>query len=546
MTEYFDLWKLVAGLGLFLFAMTQLEFSLKKLAGKRFRQILRSSTDNPIRSAAGGIVATAIVQSSSLIGLIVLAFVGAGIIPLVNAIGIVLGSNLGTTFTGWIVATLGFKLNLTMLVYPLMALGGLSYGILKGHWKYFSLLLVSFAFLLMGLDFMKDSVGLLTKHVDINVLKGYPLIVYLLIGVFFAAIIQSSSATMMLTLSALYAEIIPLQAAAAIVIGADLGTISTILLGSLQGAVIKRRLAMAHVIFNVSIDIVAFISLTPLLGLIEILSIEDPLFALVAFHSIFNLFGLMMYLPFIRQYTRLLENLVKEDQKNIERFITDVPETITDVALEAVEHEVRYLLYLVTQLNMRYMQIPVPDKGISDNELTLPESIRESSKMEHYITVKKLEGKIVTYALKIQLDDVEIENKSKENIVDRIEKLLIAVRSGVYSAKALKDVSENLEAFHIIDNEVLNKYFLELKDNAANVYQSVTMLLENIDNEKMCADEIRSLNEKLMEFHQKYSANIYNEMRDEKLGGYDFSTLLNVNNEIQTSEKALLKSIELL
>ena len=546
MTEYFDLWKLVAGLGLFLFAMTQLEFSLKKLAGTRFRQILRSSTDNPIRSAVGGIVATAIVQSSSLIGLIVLAFVGAGIIPLVNAIGIVLGSNLGTTFTGWIVATLGFKLNLTMLVYPLMALGGLSYGILKGHWKYFSLLLVSFAFLLMGLDFMKDSVGLLTKHVDINVLKGYPLIIYLLVGVVFAAIIQSSSATMMLTLSALYAEIIPLQAAAAIVIGADLGTISTILLGSLQGAVIKRRLAMAHVIFNVSIDIVAFISLTPLLGLIEILSIEDPLFALVAFHSIFNLFGLMLYLPFIRQYTRFLENLVKEDQKNIERFIIDVPETITDVALEAVEQEVRYLLYLVTQLNMRYMQIPVPAKDISDYELTLPANIRESSKLDHYISVKKLEGKIVTYALKIQLDDVEIENKNKENMVDRIEKLLIAVRSGVYSAKALKDVSENLKAFHIIDNEILNKYFMELKDNAKNIYQSITMLLGDIDNKKMRGDEIRSLNEKLMEFHQKYSAKIYNEMRDEKLGGYDFSTLLNVNNEIQTSEKALLKSIELL
>ncbi len=96
MNDFFDLWKLVAGLGLFLFAMNHLEVALKQLAGKRFRRFLRYSTDKSVRSAFGGIMATAIVQSSSLVGLIVLAFVGAGLIPLVNAIGIILGSNLGT------------------------------------------------------------------------------------------------------------------------------------------------------------------------------------------------------------------------------------------------------------------------------------------------------------------------------------------------------------------------------------------------------------------------------------------------------------------
>jgi len=94
MTDYLDLWKLLAGLGLFLYAMNLMEDALKQLAGSRFRHFLRHSTDSPVRSAFGGVIATAIVQSSSLVGLIVLAFVGAGIIPLVNAIGIVLGSNL--------------------------------------------------------------------------------------------------------------------------------------------------------------------------------------------------------------------------------------------------------------------------------------------------------------------------------------------------------------------------------------------------------------------------------------------------------------------
>ena len=116
---------------------------------------------------------------------------------------------------------------------------------------------------------MKDSVAALTEHFDINVLSGYPLIVYLFIGVVFTAIIQSSSATMMLTLSALYASIIPLPAAAVLVIGANLGTTSTVLLGSLQGIAAKRRLAMAHVLVNLTIDTLAFIALYPLLSLIE-------------------------------------------------------------------------------------------------------------------------------------------------------------------------------------------------------------------------------------------------------------------------------------
>ena len=106
--------------------MNQLEVTLKQLAGKKFRRFLRFSTDKSVRSAFGGIVATAIVQSSSLVGLIVLAFVGAGLIPLVNAIGVIIGSNLGTTFTGWIVATLGFKLDLTTFIFPLVAAGGRS------------------------------------------------------------------------------------------------------------------------------------------------------------------------------------------------------------------------------------------------------------------------------------------------------------------------------------------------------------------------------------------------------------------------------------
>jgi len=537
MNNYFDLWKLLAGLALFLFAMNQLEVSLKLLAGKRFRRFLRYSTDKPISSAFGGIISTAIVQSSSLVGLIVLAFVGAGIIPLVNAIGIVLGSNLGTTFTGWVVATLGFKLNLTSLIYPLVALGGLSYGLLKGQWRAFSQIILSLALLLMGLDFMKDSVSNLTEHVDVKVLSDYPLIVYLIAGVIFTAIIQSSSAAMMLTLSALYVDIISLPAAAVLVIGADLGTTSTILLGSLQGVVAKRRLAMAHVLFNLSIDSLAFFAVLPILALIEQLHISDPLYALVAFHSLFNLFGLFIFLPFTKQFAAFLENWIKEDEQQIQRFIHTVPENITDAALEALTQETQHLLTLVTQLDLRFLRF---SPEIINDESNLPKVLTSASNLEYYIAIKKLEGEIVNYALKIQIENPD------EKIAHTVDKLTSAVRSGIYSAKSLKDIDQNIETFHIIDNDIITRYFEELKNASQQIFTSVYALLMTSSDLEFLDEELTSLQEKSQAFHNEFADKIYNKMSGKQLTSLDLSTLLNVNKEIQTSEIALIKSLVLL
>lgn len=550
MSDYFDLWKLLAGLGLFLFGMRQLEAALEQLAGKSFRRFLHDSTDKPIGSVFAGIVATTIVQSSSLVSLIVMAFVGAGILPLVNAIGIVLGSNLGTTFTGWIVTTLGFKLNFTTVIYPMLSLSGLSYGLLKGRWKSVSLLVLGLALLLMGLDFMKESVSTLTTVFDIKQLSGYPLIIFLIAGVVFTAIIQSSSATMMLTLSALYAGIIPLPAAAALVIGADLGTTSTVLLGSLQGAIAKKRLAIAQVLFNVFVDALAFVFILPLLSLIERLQISDPLYSLVAFHSLFNLFGLIVFIPFVKKYAYFLEHWIKEKTQQVDLYIHNVPVTVTDAALEALAQETRYLLYLVVRLNARFLRVSPERFDEKKDGFCMPEELDSATKLEHYHLIKKLEGEIINYALKIQIDDraESTANPNEKSIIisHRIDNLMKAIRSGVYSAKALKDINDNLEYFHLMDNDDLTNYFDVLKDSAQSIYMLlVTFLNTQADNEFM-KEELTSLKVKSEEFHHNFAQNIYRKMSRAQLSSLDLSTLLNVNKEIQTSEKTLIEAMELI
>jgi len=546
MTEYFDFWKLIAGLGLFLFAMNLLEKALKDLAGKSFRQFFRHSIDKPIPSVFGGILATTILQSSSLVGLIVLAFVGAGIIPLANAIGVIIGSNLGTTFTGWIVTTLGFKLNFSIFIYPLIAVGGIGYGLLKGKIQNFFLLLLAFALLLMGLDFMKEAVELLNQRADLQVLSGYPLLAYLVVGIIFTAIIQSSSATMMLTLSALYAGIIPLPAAAALVIGADLGTTSTVFLGSLQGGASKRRLAIAHIFFNLSVDIVAFALLYPILDLIQWLNLSDPLYSLVAFHSLFNLLGLIVFLPFISLFARKLEEWFPDNQIRVNQYINDVPVDVSDAAIEALSKETRHLLYLVTHLNLRFLNTRKADIEELEKEFYLPEVIQQPSCLEEYLLIKGLEGEIINYGLKIKLDDSGSDPSHQETLVHKIDNLINAVRHGVYSAKSLKDIEQDLRSFHLLDNDYFSQSFSTLKDSAITNNLNIASLISRRFNHEMLEEELINLTDKLHQFHKESADDIYVKQSSANLSTVELSTLLNVNKEIQTSAEALIKSLHLL
>ncbi len=545
MDQYLDLSMLLAGLGLFLFGMNILESALKQLSGKKFRLLLRQSTNKPLRSIFGGILATTVVQSSSLVSLIVLAFVGAGIIPLANAIGIVIGSNLGTTFTGWIVATLGFKLDIGQFIYPFIALGGLSYGLCKRFYKNISLLLIGFALLLLGLSWMKESVQALTQLVNVDYLSGYPLIIYLIFGAIFTAVIQSSSAAMMITLSALYAGIIPLPAAAALVIGADLGTTSTVFIGSLQGGMSKRRLAMAHVLFNFSVDAVAFLLLYPLLNFIVWLQLTDSLYSLVAFHSLFNLFGLILFLPLINQFAELLEKWYPEESQLLNQYIHKVPVSESETAIEVLSKEVQHLLHSVIYLNLRYLDANKNKiSNLNFNEW-LPSSFLSAEEEEAYRRIKGLEGEIISYGLKIKISDFEQSLSPPETIAKRVDELINAARHAVNSAKAYKDIRQDFLLFYELDNDYFKLTFNALKDNAIGINKNMMSLLYS---EKSILEKGTLLNQAeidILNFHQKMTSNIYLENQKINLSTIELSTLLNVNKEIQTSAESLTKSLRL-
>jgi outer membrane protein insertion porin family len=212
-----DFWKLAAGLAIFLYGMFLLEDSVRIMSGKAFRQMIRFYTDGRLRSIGSGALITAILQSSSAVSLMVLAFVSAGVMTMENGIGVMVGANIGTTLTAWIVAAFGFKIKISTMAFPLIACSGLISMIINPASKVFqvSRLMIGFGFLLLGLSFMKTSVEAYTQHVDFTALVGYGAWLYLLFGILMTAVMQASAASIAIILTGLNSGLITFEIAAA-------------------------------------------------------------------------------------------------------------------------------------------------------------------------------------------------------------------------------------------------------------------------------------------------------------------------------------------
>ncbi len=541
MTNEFDIWRLAAGLGLFLFGMTALEKSLQQLAGRSFKRFLREYTEKPISGMFAGALSTAALQSSSVVSLIVLAFVGTGIISLSSAISIVFGSNFGTTATGWIVATLGFKLDIESLALPLIAFG--SFGIVwsanGSRRSGFSYLIAGFGLMLLGLEFMKSGALAATGLFNPEALAGYPLIVFLLAGLLITAAIQSSSATIMITLSALYAGVLTLESAAAIAIGADLGTTITAMLGSMVGSIDKKRVAVASVIFNLTSDTVAFILLHPLLYVVTVLlGISDPLFALVAFHSLFNLIGVTLFLPFVGVLSGWLSRRFTEDETAPARHIKPEISDVADVAIENADKETLRLIDQAAALNQLGLHLrPAHAFYESDSDRRAVRVFRQDADYETcYAELKHLEGEILAYVLSLQEHALDPDDSA------RISQIIPAIRNGVHSAKNIKDIRQDLESFRGAVNDRFNAYYRAFSDVVREFYGSLETLA-SADLPALRFERLARIRKTCEALHERLHRQIYDEIAAGELSRIEISTLLNVNREIYLSNLSLVAAL---
>jgi phosphate:Na+ symporter len=331
------------GLGLFLLGMVVMTDGLRGLAGDALQRTLRRFTHSPASGAATGALVTALVQSSSATTVTAVGFAGAGLLEFPAALGIVFGANLGTTITGWMVAALGFKLQLGA-VAPLAVLAGVLLRLFgHGRWSATGTTLAGFGLVFLGIDLLRGGLGGLEGVVTPEHLPGTGFggrVALVGIGIAITLVTQSSSAGVATALAALSVGAIRFEQAAALVIGMDVGTTGTAMMATIGASLPARRTGWAHVLFNVFSATIAF-ALLPVY--VEFVSdgssgdlIVDPAFGLVAFHSLFNVIGVGAILPFASGFARLVERLVPERptpySDRLDRALVSEPE----VALQAV------------------------------------------------------------------------------------------------------------------------------------------------------------------------------------------------------------------
>lgn len=474
MWEHLDIWLLLAGLGIFLFGIHLVEESIARLGGRSFKRLVRLGTRTRIRAIATGMSTTALLQSSSAVTLMALAFVGAGIISLESGIGVVLGSNIGTTATSWIVATIGFKLDIEQLALPFIGIGGLFLIFLGRSTRYsqVSHLLVGFGFLFLGLDQMKDSVSTFAEDFDPTLLVNASGWVFVLVGIGLTALMQSSSATVAVLLTALYAGVFDFREGALAIVGSNVGTTITVFIGAIGGTVVKKRLAWSHLSFNLFAAVLAIVAMPVYLRIVDLALGEgfDPVMGLALFHTLFNVVGVLVFLPFIARFSSLVERWVPEHEERHTRYVAEVATEVPEAAVPAVQKEVRHLLLRTMAFQLELMDIRP--------KLVLPADAQEwqgkeyDSYQEEYIDLKSLQGEIITFVTEVERHELnEQESRSLNRAVH-------AARLALYSAKALKDVKGNLDAF-VDGSPFLDRFHGVLRKRLLASHMRIAKLLEN-------------------------------------------------------------------
>ncbi|MCC5913136.1 MAG: Na/Pi cotransporter family protein [Balneolaceae bacterium] len=427
----FEVWMFLAGLGIFLFGMHMMEESIRVLSGAAFKSLIRRYTGTRLKAMGSGMVSTAILQSSSAVSLMTLAFVGAGIMNLIQAISVMIGAKVGTTATAWIVAIFGFEFNIETFSLPLIGLGGLGIIILAKSPKYVNIsrFLVAFGFLFMGLDYMKSSVDDFAAVIDPELFAGYGILTFALAGVILTAVMQSSSATIAIVLTMLFSGVVTFEAGAAMVIGANVGTTVTVLLGSIGGIHTKKQAALSQLSFTVGTAIIALILLPFLVWVVlSAMSFDENLvLGLAMFHTIFNLFGAMLFYPIIPWLAGRAETLIPEKRLHLTRYIHKTSPEVSDAAIEAFRKEVACQL----GYTVRYIS-------------GLIHPSRNKGEAVLYSDLERYHAEIFEYYTRI------ISSELNEREASVLERLLRVSRSLM---NTLKNMNESTDEFSVMERE---------------------------------------------------------------------------------------------
>ncbi|MFV1995468.1 MAG: Na/Pi cotransporter family protein, partial [Verrucomicrobiales bacterium] len=458
MTTLFFVLKILGALGVFLYGMKVMSEGIQRTAGDRMRKVMATMTHNRFTGVATGLITTGLIQSSSATTVMVVSFVNAGLLTLVESIGVIMGANLGTTLTAWIIATIG-KFSLAKVALPIIGIGLPIFFVAKNRWKSFGEALIGFGLLFYGLHLLKESVPdvhtMLTSADPVIQAKaqgiqdfisslsgrGYLSILgFLSLGILLTLIVQSSSAAMAITVTLAIQGWIGFEESAAIVLGENIGTTVTAWLASIGTSVSARRAARAHFLFNVIGVIWILIAFFPFTQGVEWLGDHlpdsfrtekhdsDVGFKLAIFHSLFNLLNILFLIAFVPQIARVVTRWVKEPENGKKpprlRFISQNMVNIGELNIPEAEEATKELAGITREMFLGYLNVfKHPGTDLSAEVKHLKSLEDDADVLTHDIT---------EYLVRTSAAEISAENARSVTRMLRIVSELEEVSDAIY------------------------------------------------------------------------------------------------------------------
>ncbi len=531
---FFDILSLIGALGFFIYGMKVMSEGIQKVAGAKMRSFLSSMTSNRFKGVVTGFTITSLVQSSSATTVLVVSFVNAGLLSLTESIGVIMGANIGTTITAWLISIVGFKVKIASYALPIIAVGFPLMFFSREKVKFWGEVLIGFALLFMGLSLLKDSVPdlkanpeileFLSSYTDLGFLST---LLFVGIGTLITVVVQSSSAAMALTLVMANNGWIPFELAAAMVLGENIGTTITANLAALVGNVHAKRAALSHLIFNVFGVVWILILLHPVLNLVDSYIVSsgglspfgDPTgvpIGLSLFHSAFNIINTLLLVWFVNFIASVVTKVIKstgDDEYHLEYISTGLMNT-AELSIEEARKETGRLGEISIKMSKNFRDLLVADKPKKQKKLL--KKIRSYEEM-----TDRMEEEISKYLI-----DVATSGNLSNSSAVKVTSLLSATNDLERIGDIFFQMSQDVDRIIRNEKNLKSKQVKNLLEMMDLIDQAFDIMMENLNAQNGSAsldtaiikeDEINKLRNS---FRKDLTKDIEKEKYDPKRDGW--------------------------
>lgn len=545
--SFFDFLRLIGSLALFLYGMKIMSEGLQKFAGDSLRRILTAMTTNRVTGVLTGVLITALIQSSSATTVMVVSFVNAGLLTLTQSIGVIMGANIGTTVTAWLISALGFKVDIAAFALPLLAFALPLFFSGKSSRKSIGEFVFGFAFLFMGLQSLKanapdlganpEMLAFVQNYTDMGF---FSIILFLFIGAILTMIVQASAATMAITLIMCANGWIDYHLGVALVLGENIGTTITANLAALTGNTQARRAALAHLVFNVFGVMWVLVLFYPFTNAVSwfvthVMKVSDPAvavsFKLAAFHTAFNISNTFIMIWFVSLIEKTVCTLIKpkvEDEEYRLRYITGGMLSTAELSILQAHKEIS----LFAERTARMFNM-VKELFYEKNEETF---LKTYSRIEKYENISdRMEIEIANYLTEVSEGRLSSESKEEihimlravseiESIADSCNNLARSIkRRNKFKSEFTEEQNKHLDHMFELVSGALNRMNLilhkpELVHDDINPSYNIENEINNYRNQ-LKSRNIEDINNKLYQYQDGvYYMDMVSE--SEKLGDY--------------------------